>query len=363
MRGVRASYVSSTNLKSSGHEFSIINKNDVTILDETFGNLESSMISSGLCESIVADSPDRTEMSFNYGNKEELDIARSSGRRVWIHAAQTLLRLGGKWDPSWRQSNGCSQLHLLIAAFPPAKEDTSAYRHLISSALQAGLSASLKDSKGRNCLLLLCERMAVTSSDVCSDVEGILQELTRKSNPMNLNVSDNSGRNVTDLIAFAKENDNNSNNNSIIFKSCLTLVSHLIIDPETLEKNKSKNNLSINNQSEINNNLQNSINSSESNNIFMNESSLNFDDENDTGNSSDSSCDNLNQNKNVTPNIKLKYHDPNYSIDDISSDEDDNEINNKSNLKFSSKYNVKSPFLSPNGRNKSGKLTLDEISK
>lgn len=126
---------------------------------------------------------------------------RSTGRYVWVRAANTLIRAGARWNPHFRAAmalpslpltgptptarrayetpsltpvDKLSQLHLLFAAFPPSPADSGAYSALIRSAFDAGLSPSLVDGTKRSALLLLCERMATIPADVCPDALRIM---------------------------------------------------------------------------------------------------------------------------------------------------------------------------------------------
>ena len=96
----------------------------------------------------------------------------SSGhRRVWLRAAESLLKGGARWDPSYRSPHGQTQLYLFLSAYPPARDDNEVYHYLLRSALAQGLSPLVEDTRGRNALFVLCEQLAglpaaqVASSD------------------------------------------------------------------------------------------------------------------------------------------------------------------------------------------------------
>ena len=55
-------------------------------------------------------------------------VIAAASPHIWVHAADVLVRMGARWDSHWRTSSGASQLHLLLAAFPPAKDDGKIYR-------------------------------------------------------------------------------------------------------------------------------------------------------------------------------------------------------------------------------------------
>ena len=82
----------------------------------------------------------------------------------------TLLLVGALWDLDWRhkQQRGQTQLYLLLSTFSPlpspdCDRSRSAYCFLLASALDAGLSPTREDKKGRSALFVLCERMACTT--------------------------------------------------------------------------------------------------------------------------------------------------------------------------------------------------------
>ena len=58
----------------------------------------------------------------------DADRLRAAGRRVWVRAAEALVRGGARWDALWRCPHGASQLYLLLSAFPPAPEDHAPYQ-------------------------------------------------------------------------------------------------------------------------------------------------------------------------------------------------------------------------------------------
>jgi len=127
------------------------------------------------------------------------DTGRTSGRRVWVKAAEFLVRSGAKWDANWRGTNGCNQLYLLLAAFPPATSDFGSYRYLVSTSLEAGLSPGDEDDKGRNGLFALCEQMAGVSTEICPDANKILRMILDGCGLVGVGGSDRSGRTVFDI--------------------------------------------------------------------------------------------------------------------------------------------------------------------
>jgi hypothetical protein len=127
------------------------------------------------------------------------DKGRSPGRRVWVKAAECLIKKGAVWDSNWNGINGSSQLYLLLSAFPPAREDISSYRYLLTSALEAGCSPMLEDEKGRNSLFILCEQMAGVSLEVCPEAGKIMRTLLDSCGNVGVGGSDRSGRTVFDI--------------------------------------------------------------------------------------------------------------------------------------------------------------------
>jgi sulfur carrier protein ThiS len=142
---------------------------------------------------------------------QEYDKNKASGRRVWIRATEALLRNGGKWESSWKSSqNGCNQLHLLMASFPPSKEDSSTYRSLLKNALESSVNPCVEDDRGRNALFILCEQMAVTPNEYVPDCTRLVHYLLDAMTFPNTNVhsnanergvagSDRTGRTIFDL--------------------------------------------------------------------------------------------------------------------------------------------------------------------
>ena len=55
-------------------------------------------------------------------------LTHKTGRHLWVGVTATLIRAGAKWDAQYRTYIGASQLHLLLAAFPPSVSDGHLYR-------------------------------------------------------------------------------------------------------------------------------------------------------------------------------------------------------------------------------------------
>ena len=103
---------------------------------------------------------------------------RVAGKKVWVKAAEALLKAGAKWDPLWRGHHKSNQLYLILHAFPPAKEDIRSYRSLVLSAISdGGFNPCIEDEKGRNCFFVACERMATVSTEQYPDPSSIIQIL------------------------------------------------------------------------------------------------------------------------------------------------------------------------------------------
>lgn len=114
--------------------------------------------------------------------------------------------LGATWDPQWRSPHGCTQLHLLLSAFPPSREDSSTFRALLKSALDTGVNPASEDNKGRNALFVLCEQMAMTPSDQAPDAPRLIHMLIDASSVMTpqqqqygIGGSDRTGRTIFDI--------------------------------------------------------------------------------------------------------------------------------------------------------------------
>jgi hypothetical protein len=151
-------------------------------------------------------------------NNEEVDgnpatasnDVRVTGKKIWVKAAETLLKAGAKWDPLWRGHHKSNQLYLILHAFPPAKEDIRSYRSLVHSAINdGGFNPCIEDEKGRNCFFVVCERMATVSTEQYPDPSSLVQILidgyrkyraTHASDPsIGIGGSDRVGRTLFDL--------------------------------------------------------------------------------------------------------------------------------------------------------------------
>lgn len=146
----------------------------------------------------------RSASSTNKWNtNQEIDKTRLTGRKVWIKAAEVLIKSGAHWDASWRSPNHCSQLHLLLAAFPPCREESHTYRALLKSALEDGLNPTAEDDRGRNALFVLCEAMASVAADQSPDSTRLVHYLLEYSSNLNpyygIGGSDRTGRTIFDI--------------------------------------------------------------------------------------------------------------------------------------------------------------------
>ena len=73
-------------------------------------------------------------------------------------------------------------MHLLLASFPPSREDSASYRAVLKRAVDAGLEAFAVESEGGlNALFVLCHQMAIVSSDLCPDAASLVQLILRGS--------------------------------------------------------------------------------------------------------------------------------------------------------------------------------------
>ncbi len=116
--------------------------------------------------------------SDNEGNPTAPNDVRVAGKKIWVKAAEALLKAGAKWDPLWRGHHKSNQLYLILHAFPPAKEDIRSYRSLVFSAInEGGFNPCIEDEKGRNCFFVVCERMATVSTEQYPDPSSIIQIL------------------------------------------------------------------------------------------------------------------------------------------------------------------------------------------
>lgn len=145
-------------------------------------------------------------------------------RPVCRHAAAYCK--GSVWDPSWRSSTESgggesSQLHLLLSAFPPHRDDVAAYKQLLKSALEHGLSPSAKDGAGRTAAFVLFERMASTPTLACPESARIVQLLLQVGGVAFAaavsNGADRLGRSVLDI-------------EDLVPHSCLAAVRPLLME-------------------------------------------------------------------------------------------------------------------------------------
>ena len=117
-------------------------------------------------------------MSIIDQDKEQEQSRLSSGRGVWLRAAEVLLSAGATWDSKWRSPSGATQLHLLLHAFPAPPQHAAIYRSLVSSALEAGnLNPLVQDNKGVSPIAVVCERMRHVSSEACPDAARVMRML------------------------------------------------------------------------------------------------------------------------------------------------------------------------------------------
>lgn len=169
----------------------------------------------------------------------DIERSRSAGRRVWIKAAEALVHAGARWDSAWRTTKGCTLLHLFLAAFPPAREDSSVYRSLLKDSLDAhrgALNSSAEDDRGRNALFMLCEQMSCTTAESCPDASRILHMVLDSSPVAGQGVggSDRTGRTVFDI-------------QEKVANSCLVACRHILLDANKAAAASSSSNHNNNN--------------------------------------------------------------------------------------------------------------------
>jgi len=154
------------------------------------------------------------------GNAGAHEGRRSSGRRVWVRAAEALVLADpdNVWDPNWRSTQGRTQMHLLLSAFPPAKQDAAAYRFLLASAQDANLSPVAEDAKGRIPLFCLCEQMAAVPASECAEAARILKMVLGGGGGLvGVGGSDRSGKTVFDI-------------QEQVPRSCLSEMRYMLVD-------------------------------------------------------------------------------------------------------------------------------------
>lgn len=152
---------------------------------------------------------------------------RVSGLRVWVKALYTLVRAGANWNSSMVAVPGQTQLYMFLNAFPPPPEDIQLYKTLLQGALAtSGMNPLTEDENGRSALFVLCERMAMTSSDKCPAAGDYLSMVLHHIPGGGIGGSDRSGRTVFDLEAVATELSFNG-------ISCFQASRQLLLDAAT----------------------------------------------------------------------------------------------------------------------------------
>lgn len=168
-------------------------------------------------------------------NSQDPERSRIAGRRVWIRAAEMLVKCGmeyksfflkqnilfncfyddfltgAHWDVNWQTNKGCNQLHLLLSAFPPSRDDSATYRKLLKSCLDSGIDSSVQEERGRSALFILCEQMATVGSETCPDAPRLVHLLLSGANGSHsssaarkmVNAADRTGRTVFDIVERA----------------------------------------------------------------------------------------------------------------------------------------------------------------
>lgn len=145
----------------------------------------------------------------------------ASSRKVWINVLNLLLQSGASWSPLWRNDKNNTQLHLLLASFPPTRADILTYYSIVEKAVSAFIAIDssnimIMNSKGQFPLYVFCERLSFFSYDrYCDGLHDMLQLLISQS----LAVS----------TATPKYNTTSSINNSSSMKHCLYTHNHTFL--------------------------------------------------------------------------------------------------------------------------------------
>lgn len=112
---------------------------------------------------------------------------------------------------NWQTNKGCNQLHLLLAAFPPSRDDANTYRKLVRSCLEAGLDVGAQEERGRSALFVLCEQMATVPGESAPDAPRLVHMLLVGANGHQrasvarkiVSAADRTGRTVFDIVERA----------------------------------------------------------------------------------------------------------------------------------------------------------------
>lgn len=86
-----------------------------------------------------------------------------------------------------------------MAAFPPPKDQIASYQHLLATALASGADPLAEDTRGRNCIFVICEAMSHTLFEAFPESRSILLSLLEKCGSSGLGNADRSGKTVFDL--------------------------------------------------------------------------------------------------------------------------------------------------------------------
>lgn len=118
-----------------------------------------------------------------------------------------------------------TQLHLLVSAYPPTREDGNAYFQLVRLAIGV-LNPLIEDSAGRNALFLLCEAMAQVTNEHAPENKRLVKLLLEQA-PSQVTAADRTGRTVLDLP-----------DNAAVHSS-LSVVRPLLVDAAAQARGKS----------------------------------------------------------------------------------------------------------------------------
>eukprot|EP01039_Chlorochromonas_danica_P008930 gene8930-9852_t len=115
--------------------------------------------------------------------------------------------MGAFWDGTWSSpQQHVTQLHLLLAAYPPLREDSHSYYQLLRQALGV-IHPGEEDDRGRNGLFIFCEVLAqttlenTTTTTATADCQRILKLLLDQMAIQQIPIggSDRTGRTIFDI--------------------------------------------------------------------------------------------------------------------------------------------------------------------
>lgn len=125
---------------------------------------------------------------------------RKGGKRHWCPVAARLLQAGAKWNPtSQTPEKRDTQLHLLLSAYAPARDQMEEYLFLLDTALSTGVNPLLENKNGKNCIFVFCEAISHVSDIQYPESREILTRLMQVCSSEGIGGTDRYGLSVFDI--------------------------------------------------------------------------------------------------------------------------------------------------------------------